>query len=255
MDNLLLLLGVERRPDGVELGQGTEEVVRVDVLSVEVAALGGEFRQTALRRLDFALERGDPLKPRASVHAGIRGFPREALIELPEVSPLGLRLLIDLPPPACHLGEGFGGDRLGQLGVGPKGGGCYRGRRIRSLAPATSWYRMGEWRSLFTAETAAMAPLARQAATHARMTVEGAASREWDSPRLPPRRTAFLLVGTPDGEEIWEGISTEQALALARWAARQFSEDARAGRQAVKASDAPRCSFPPQEDRPRSNPS
>jgi hypothetical protein len=100
-----------------------------------------------------------------------------------------------------------------------------------------------------------MAPLARRAATYARVTVVGITPREWDSPRQPSILTAFLLVGTPDGEEIWEGISTEQALALARWAARQFSEDARAGRQAVKASDAPRCSFPPQEDRPRSNPS
>ncbi len=31
-----------------------------------------------------------------------------------------LQLLVDLPPPAHHLGEGFGGNRLGQFGVGPK---------------------------------------------------------------------------------------------------------------------------------------
>ena len=86
----------------------------------------------------------------------------------------------------------------------------------------------GAWRSLFTAKRAVMAPVARQALTYARMTLEGATSREWDLPRVPPSRTSFLLVGTPDGEEIWEGITKEQALSLFRWAARQFSEDARA---------------------------
>ena len=108
----------------------------------------------------------------------------------------------------------------------------------------------GDWRSLFTAKPAAMAPLARQAATYARMTVEGAASREWDSPRLPPRRTSFLLVGTPDGEEIWEGISKEQALGLVRWAVREFSEDTRAERQSVRSSDGRQSSVAP-EDRLR----
>jgi hypothetical protein len=32
--------------------------------------------------------------------------------------------------------------------------------------------------------------------------------------RPHPARTTFPLVGSSDGEEIWEGISTEQALAL-----------------------------------------
>lgn len=112
----------------------------------------------------------------------------------------------------------------------------------------------GTWRSLFTSNPTTMAPIARQAATYARMTAAGIVPREWDSPRQPSRQTAFLLVGTPDGEEIWEGISKEQALTLARWAARQFSDDARGERQPLKASDARISSLPLPEDRARSSP-
>jgi hypothetical protein len=49
-----------------------------------------------------------------------------------------------------------------------------------------------------------------------------------DSPREPPTGKSFLLVGSSDGEEIWEVISQEQALTVARRISQEFSKDARA---------------------------
>ncbi len=55
VNHLLLLFRGQRRPDSVELGQGVVQVVGVDLVPVEVAALGREFRQPALRGLDLPL--------------------------------------------------------------------------------------------------------------------------------------------------------------------------------------------------------
>lgn len=69
----------------------------------------------------------------------------------------------------------------------------------------------------------------------------------WNSPHPPGARS----IGSPDGEEIWEGISKEQTLGLVRRAMRKFSEDAHAERQPVRASDG---RMPRPEDRSPSNP-
>lgn len=86
----------------------------------------------------------------------------------------------------------------------------------------------GELRSLWTAKQPAMAPIARRAAIYARMTLEDLIPEKWESPRQPPTRSSFLLVGTSEGEEFWNGISKEQALALLRWVSQEFRNDARA---------------------------
>ena len=67
----------------------------------------------------------------------------------------------------------------------------------------------GDLESLWTADAVAMAPLARRASTYARMTLEAVTPRPWDSRRQPAGRTAFLLIGTSEGEEIREGISQD----------------------------------------------
>lgn len=86
----------------------------------------------------------------------------------------------------------------------------------------------GDLRSLYSGKTPAMASVARRAATYARMTLEQISPQKWDSPRQPPQRTSFLLVGTSEGEEIWDGISQDQARNLFRWVVREFRKDAAA---------------------------
>ncbi len=84
----------------------------------------------------------------------------------------------------------------------------------------------GDLLCLWTAKAPAMAPLSRRVGTYARMTLDGMTPRKLDSPRRPPRSTPFLLVGTADGEEVWDGISKEQAGNLFQWVSKEFRKDA-----------------------------
>ena len=98
----------------------------------------------------------------------------------------------------------------------------------------------GNLESLWAADAVAMAPLARKAATYARMTLEAVTPRPWDSHRQPAARTAFLLIGTSEseGEEIRERISQDQAHALFHWVSREFRESARSRARPLPTSSA-----------------
>lgn len=79
----------------------------------------------------------------------------------------------------------------------------------------------GDLQTLWKSKGPAMASLARRTATYARMTLNGITSRMWDSRRQPTATPAYLLVGTADAEEIWEGLTQEQAHAVFRWVSRE----------------------------------
>lgn len=84
----------------------------------------------------------------------------------------------------------------------------------------------GDLRTLWTAKSVGMAPLARRASTYARMTLDGIIPEQWESPRQPPPKTRFLLIGTAECEEIWKDISETQASGFYRWLYREFGKDA-----------------------------
>ena len=94
-----------------------------------------------------------------------------------------------------------------------------------------------------------MAPLARKAATYARMTLE---ARPWDSHRQPAARMAFLHNGTSEAEEIREGISQDQAHALFQWILREIRKSAQAAHHPVRPSDG-RGARPAPEDQLQPN--
>lgn len=79
----------------------------------------------------------------------------------------------------------------------------------------------GDLQTLWKSNGPTIASLTRRTATYARMTLNGITSRMWDLRRQPPVSPAYLLVGTADAEEIWEGLTQEQAHAVFRWVSRE----------------------------------
>jgi len=79
----------------------------------------------------------------------------------------------------------------------------------------------GDPQTLWKSKGPAMASLARRTVTYARMTLDGVTPRMWNSRGQPPAKLAYLLVGTAEAEEIWEGLTQEQAHAVFRWVSRE----------------------------------
>ena len=65
MDHLLLLLGGQRRPDGVELDKRAAEIVCVDAVLVTGLPLRSQFRQAVFSGFDLLLNADNPVEPRA----------------------------------------------------------------------------------------------------------------------------------------------------------------------------------------------
>jgi hypothetical protein len=83
----------------------------------------------------------------------------------------------------------------------------------------------GNLSSLWTGDPSGLAPVARGAITYLRMTLQGLAPREWKPRKRPTGKVAFVIVGTADGEQIWEGLSPAQARAVFDWAFKHCRPD------------------------------
>ena len=99
-----------------------------------------------------------------------------------------------------------------------------KGIVMRKPRKGTSYVMVsdGDLRSLWEAKPVAIEAFARRVIMYAQVALADISPQLWESPRQPKAGTSFLLVGTPEREQVWTGLSKDQSRSLFRWAYDEF---------------------------------